>query len=71
MKLRFNCRSTGGTSYLVRILKAANLADSGHIDIIINLGTYQDSVFKSVSVQMALLHSVTDVHFTHTISKQT
>lgn len=70
MIVRLNSNTLGGTTYLLRILKAAKQSANGHVQVIVNEGTQQESVFKTVHKQLNLLHAVTDVHFTHTLSKQ-
>lgn len=67
MVIKINSRTAGGTSYLTRILKAATTHN--HIDIVILTGAAQKRVYESVNKQLDLLHQVTDVHFTHTVTQ--
>ncbi len=69
MTLNIASHSTGGTSYLMRILKQAKLSCKNHVDIIVDEGVCQEKVYATIVRQLNLLHEVTDVHFSHTVTK--
>ena len=58
----------GGTTYLQRILKAAQ--DNKQITVIVNRGNFQEAVFRTIERQMALLHAVATIDFTYSITME-
>ena len=63
--LNIGTNTSGGSSYLARIIKVAQTAD--HINIVLLAGKQQKYVHKALLKQLDELHQVTDVHFTHSI----
>lgn len=70
MILEIPSNSVGGTTYLLRILKLAAMPDVNHVQVVILDGPAQENIYRAINRQLALLHEVTDVHFTHTVTLQ-
>jgi len=60
--------STGGTGYLTRIIKAAQ--QSHQIDVMVELGIHQDTIFNTITHQMKLLENVATTEFSVNIMKE-